>query len=297
MCLRRLKKLRTPGFSVKVIDHQVQNTKHLTAPLLQISQILPYGEKFLKCHIQIEIAILYNASSYKTAVVDLRTCRERKEPHTKRATHSPTHHLKAKWKERSSEVIQMKTSPDYKPPRQHVFLPSSNFPQACLPCAHAIFRASISPNTASPILIFKKYVGDAVFSTHSFRVREWNSESVRESLTRGSDHNFMTASTDQLPSFDSENQIALVLFSLAVVHGHRELSSHMMHIPRDSGFQEAVRSWASVFNIYLLLLRRSTTNACLWKVEPSTCSIRHLDDLRSNRPLKDWELEYSTQTE
>lgn len=39
MCMRRLKKLRTPGFNVKVIDHQLQNTKHLTAPLLQISQL------------------------------------------------------------------------------------------------------------------------------------------------------------------------------------------------------------------------------------------------------------------
>ena len=39
MCVRRVKKLRTPGFSVKVIDHQLQNTKHLTAPLLQISQL------------------------------------------------------------------------------------------------------------------------------------------------------------------------------------------------------------------------------------------------------------------
>ncbi|PMD20895.1 hypothetical protein NA56DRAFT_749317 [Hyaloscypha hepaticicola] len=45
--------------------------------------------------------------------------------HNSRVTRSQ---LKPKWKERSSEAIQMKTSPDYKPrPRQPVFLSSSNF--------------------------------------------------------------------------------------------------------------------------------------------------------------------------
>lgn len=109
----------------------------------------------------------------------------------------------------------------------------------------------------------------------------------RLNLIRGNDHNFMTASTDQLPSFDSENQIALVLFFFAVLHGHREVSSHVMHISHDSGCQ--------TLSAHGLLSLTSTCSSWKWKHHKCILMVlraidllhhRHLDDLWSNPPSR-----------